>query len=207
VKAAGRIAGLLLGLLAAALLLGAIVPRNPGRVEPVAGIDIGIDATLAHTELVLPVAANGHDWRRVLPPELFPPGLAVTHLSFSWGERDFFLATPEWSDIDLRLAVRALAGSSPYSLVHVYRMGGPAGRRLRLSPQEHARLVQHIEAEIGAGRMRAGYGPDDFFLPGTRRYSALDTCNQWVADALAAAGVTVGHWTPFAQSIMWRFEG
>jgi len=208
-KCAGRITGLLLlGLIAAFLLsvlLGAILPRNPGWQESKAGITIGIDATLAHTELILPVTAAGHDWREILPPDVFPPGPQPTYLSFSWGEREFFLATPTWSDLELMRGLRALFASDR-SLVHIYRLNGPRGHSIRLSQAEYDRLVAWLRAEIAEGPPVAGYGTDDIFLPGTSRYSALRTCNQWIADALAEAGVKVGSWTPFAQSLIWRFD-
>jgi len=207
---ASRIGGLFLLAIVAALLLavllGAILPRNAGWRESETGVTIGIDATLAHTELILPVAAAGHNWRASLPPEVFPPGQKPTHLSFSWGERDFFLATPSWSDFEVLHGLRALFASDQ-SLVHIYRLDGPRGHPIRLSPAEYARLIAFLQAEIGAGTPVPGYGPDDIFLPGTSRYSAIRTCNQWVADALAEAGVKVGSWTPFAQSLIWRYDG
>jgi len=207
---ASRIGGLFLLAIVAALLLavllGAILPRNAGWRESETGVTIGIDATLAHTELILPVAAAGHNWRASLPPEVFPPGQKPTHLSFSWGERDFFLATPSWSDFEVLRGLRALFASDQ-SLVHIYRLDGPRGHPIRLSPAEYARLIAFLQAEIGTGTPVPGYGPDDIFLPGTSRYSAIRTCNQWVADALAEAGVKVGSWTPFAQSLIWRYDG
>lgn len=196
-----------MGVLAAVLLLGALVPRNAGWQPAAAGapghVTIGVEASLAHTEIIVPVAAAGHDWREVLPAGSVPEG--VTHLSFSWGDRDFFLATPTWADVDWRLALRALFASEA-SLVHVYRLGGFWGRPLVLDAAGYRRLVAFLEAEIAPGAPIAGYGPDDMFLPGRSRYGWWRTCNQWAADALAAAGVRVGLWTPFAQGLIWRFE-
>ena len=208
-KRVGRIVGLaamaLLALALLAVLLGALIPRNAGWVESKGTITIGIEATLAHTEIVVPVDAAGHDWRALLPAEAFPAGAQPAYIGISWGDRDFFLATPEWSDLDLRLALRALFASTE-SLVHIYRLSGPRGRPVRLRQAEYDRLVAHLLDEIGDGPPIAGYGPDDIFLPGTSRYSLLRTCNRWVADTLAAAGVKVGWWTPLAQSFIWRFK-
>jgi len=208
-KRAGRtFVLLLLGLIAAlalAVLLGALIPRNPGWQESETGVTIGIDATLVHTELILPINTTGHDWRSILPPDVFPPGEDPAYLSFSWGERDFFLATPSWSEFNLSRALRALFASNQ-SLVHIYRLDGPKGHPIRLSEAQHERLVGWLQAEIGQGAAIPGYESNDIFLPGTSRYSFIRTCNQWVADALAEAGVKVGSWTPFAQSLIWRFD-
>ena len=76
---------LLPGLLLAALLLGALLPRNAAWQEAPPGpeaITIGIDATLAHAELILPIVTPGHDWRHVLPAGSLPP-TATTRASSS----------------------------------------------------------------------------------------------------------------------------
>jgi uncharacterized protein (TIGR02117 family) len=182
-----------------------MLPRGGERARAgeAGAVTIGVEATLAHAEIIVPVEAAGHDWRARLPPGSVPDG--VTHLSFSWGDRDFFQATPTWADLDVRLALRALFRSDG-SLVHVYRLGGFRGRPVRIDAAGYRRLVAFLEGEIAAGDPIAGYGADDFFLPGTGRYSWWRTCNQWAGDALAAAGVRVGLWTPFAQGLIWRFD-
>jgi len=199
----GRAAATLLAALLLAVGLGALVPRNGGWVEPAEGIEIGIDATVAHTELILPVAAAGHDWRAVLPPGTVTPG--TTHLSFSWGDGAFFQATPTWAEVRPGPAIRALFASEG-SLVHVYRLTGPQGRPIRLSPESYRRLTAAIRAEIAPGRPIPGWGPQDVFLPSPTHYSWLRTCNDWAADMLAQAGVRVGLWTPLSQTLIWRFE-
>lgn len=203
-------AGRLVPGLAAVLLLvpvaDALWPRNAGWREAPLGpgtITIGIDASIAHAELILPVVTPRHDWRARLPPGSLPPG--AHWFSIGWGDAAFYRATPTWGEFSLRRALAALFASEA-SLVHLTPLAGPAGRPIRLSAAEHARLVAFLEAEIAPGPALAGYGPDDVFLPGSRRYSFVATCNQWVGDALAAAGVRVGRWTPLAPSLMWRFE-
>jgi len=200
--AAGRLALAVTGALLLAVVLGAVLPRNAGWTEPPQGIMIGIDASLVHAELILPVAAAGHDWQAVLPPGTVTPD--TTHLSFSWGDAAFFQATPTWAQFRLDRAAEALFASRG-SVVHVYRFSRPAGRPLRLNPEDYRRLAAAIEAEIGPGAPIAGYGPDDLFLPSPSRYSVLRTCNDWAADMLAQAGVRVGLWTPFPQGLIWRF--
>jgi uncharacterized protein (TIGR02117 family) len=176
---------------------------TPGWTEVPDGIPIGIAATDVHTELILPVEAAGHDWRTALPAGAVPPG--ITHLSFSWGDAAFFQATPTWAEFNLSSGLNALFASRG-SLVHIYRLAGPHGRPIRLSREAYLRLAQAIRAEIAPGAVIAGYGPEDIFLPGTSRYSALRTCNDWAADMLAVAGVRVGLWTPLPQTLIWRFE-
>jgi hypothetical protein len=45
----------------------------------------------------------------------------------------------------------------------------------------------------------------DVFYEGDGGYNAFYTCNEWAGAALREAGVRVGAWTPFSQSVMSRF--
>ena len=40
------------------------------------------------------------------------------------------------------------------------------------------------------------------FYDAPSRYTALNTCNQWTSDTLAAAGIRTGWWTPFSGGVM-----
>jgi uncharacterized protein (TIGR02117 family) len=191
-----------------ALVLGALWPQNRGWQEAAEGVTIFVDGTPSHTELILPVAAAGHDWRGRIAAEAFPDGgHPEAYLSFSWGERDFFLSTPSWADFRLSAGLRALFMGEE-TLIHVYRIDWmPAAAPVRLSEDQYRRLVAHIEAQFArSNEVLAGYGPNDAFFPARGRYTPWRTCNQWTRDALAAAGVRVGRWTPLSQSLMWRFR-
>lgn len=193
----------ILAMLAASLILGAVIPENRGWRPTADGVVIWIDSTAIHTEIIMPVRSQHHDWRRSLA---FPGGLAPeSHVSFSWGEGNFFLQTPGWADLRLDNALRALFASGS-SLIHVYHLRAPAGRPIRLSKDEFRLLVEHLDRQFASGAAIAGYGPTDVFFPAHGRYSIINTCNQWTRDALAAAGVSVGRWTPLPVSLMWRFS-
>jgi len=209
-----------IGFILLALLLGAVPSRNLG-FRPADGpdaVEIRVSASLAHTELILPVAAAGHDWRALVPPEAVGDGRAfVSHLSFSWGEREFFLATPTWDAFQWRLGLRALFAARE-SLVHVYRLDvaperwAPEGVTIRLTAEQYRRLVAGIEREFARPVTGVpGYGADDGFFEGVSRYGLVHSCNQWAGNRLAEGGVRVGRWTPVAPSLMtplrWQFGG
>jgi hypothetical protein len=82
-------------------------------------------------------------------------------------------------------------------------------RAIRLRPEEYRRLWASVRAEFDGPPTRIdhpGYGPDDAFYNSRGRASAVQTCNQWVADKLRLAGVKTSAWTPFAQGLMWRYR-
>ncbi len=171
-------------LTAAAIL--ARMPVNAGWREPTHGTTIFVLSNGAHTGIVLP--AGPGRWR-----------------AYGWGDRDFYLNTPRWQDVRFNTALSALVGSGS-TLLHVDRLGDFVAdanwRPLRLRAEEYRRLTRFIAATQAPGASLPGYGPDDNFYPAHGGYSAFVTCNVWSGRALAAAGVRVGLWTPFADDVM-----
>lgn len=211
-------AALLLALLSAMVglyLLGAFVgsrlPVNRDWRQPEVGVTIFVASNGIHTSLVLPVAALSADLRRLTSVrQVRIQGRTASYVGFGWGDRGFFLETPEWRDLDPGIVAGALIGAGP-TLVHVDYLGplrpGRYVRPVRLAPDQYRRLVDYVTQtfEVGPdGRATAiaGYGPDDLFFEANGRYSALHSCNDWTRQGLAAAGVRIGAWTPFAGGVM-----
>jgi uncharacterized protein (TIGR02117 family) len=205
----------MLGLYLGAAVIGAVVPRNAAWQEPDAGVLIWVRSNGVHADLVLPARAEGIDWYEALPPEhVVDPRLAAGWIGIGWGQREFYLETPTWGDLTLRTAVGALAGGS--ALMHVTHLSRPRADRwyrpVRITPHGYRRLAEGVLAAFdrdAQGRPvplpGTGYGAYDTFYEARGTYHAFRTSNVWTGDMLAAAGVRIGVWTPFEQSILWRF--
>jgi uncharacterized protein (TIGR02117 family) len=188
--------------------IGSALPRNGAWREPRDGVAIMVETNGIHTAIVVPLVSPQKDWRADFPAaDLGAPGRAYTHLSISWGERAVFLDTPTWSDLSPTAAIHAATGGD--GLLHVAHYVRPApsatARILRLRPAEYARLVRRIEAQVRpAGRRTRypGYADWDVFYDAPGRYDWRNTCNQWTSDTLAAAGVRISRWTPFAGGVL-----
>jgi uncharacterized protein (TIGR02117 family) len=204
-----------LALYVLAALVGALVPRNAGWQEPPEGVLIWVRTNGVHADVVLPAQASGVDWYALLPPAHIPePALAQGWVGIGWGQREFYLHTPTWADLTVRTAVRALAGGE--TLMHVTHLPRPSPNRwyrpVRVEPERYRRLAIAIAADFerdAAGQpiplIGAGYSEYDVFYEAHGSYHAFRTSNQWTGEMLAIAGVTIGVWTPFEQSILWRF--
>lgn len=189
--------------------IGSAIPRNSGWHETPGGVEIMVETNGVHTAIVLPLVTPQKDWRPNFPAgDLAAPHSPYTHVSVSWGERDVFLNTPTWADLS-PLTVLRIIGIGGDGLLHIAQYVRPAPdttiRPLRISTAEYARLVRQIEASIPSptGRRRyPGYGINDVFYDAPGRYTAINTCNQWTSNTLAAAGIRTGWWTPFAGGVM-----
>lgn len=199
-----------------AAMAGAYVPRNPGWQEPPHGVLVFVRSNGVHVDLILPASVAGHDLYLSVPSEHAAnventPGW----IAFGWGQREFYLETPRWSDLTVANAARAVFGGD--AVMHVEHVSrprpSPDTRPLRLDHEAYSRLVAHITNSFAVGShgqvvplVGTGYGHNDIFYEATGHYSAMRTSNQWASDVMAGAGVKVGVWTPFAQGIMWRFR-
>ena len=196
-------------------LIGGLIPANAGWEQPERGVTIFVRTNGVHTWLMLPAVAEGVDWRRLAPAaHIRDPRYAGNYLAFGYGNREFYLNTPTWGDLSPRTALAAAFGRGP-SLMHVEHERDPVAdeyqQPLILTAEEYRRLAAHIRGsfEIDAhGRSRPllgrGYGPADVFYEGRGAYNAYRTCNEWTGEALRAAGVRTGVWTPLSESIMLR---
>ncbi|MGB7371279.1 DUF2459 domain-containing protein [Erythrobacter sp.] len=199
-------------LFALAAWIGSSIPRNGDWIEPDPSdgrtIPILIGHNGIHTEIVMPLVSPEMDWRPVFPArDIAAAFRPYTHVAVSWGERAFFLETPEWSDLDPITAIDAMTGGE--GIVHVAHYVRPATsqdyRILHLRPSEYAALVRDIAMQLDPAETREilpGYDRYDVFYTARGRYHIGNTCNQWTGDRLAAAGIAIGQWTPMAGGVM-----
>ena len=219
-RGAVRIAGALLAApfaLAALFFLtawiGSSVPRNADWTQAEDGIVIMIETNGVHTGIVMPVVSEVKDWREIFPSAGMPreDGRIPTHIAIGWGEKEVFLNTPTWGDLKASTALRiAFRGGEGLMRVGHYVWPQPSEyhRPMVLRPTEYRILASEIEAALpplAEGQTRFSHTS---FETGARNYDALgrytlsNTCNQWVGDTLAKAGMKIGYWTPLSGGVM-----
>jgi len=214
----GRVAGnalawiaALVGIALLAAWIGSSIPRNGSWREPEQGIELMLETNGFHTAIVMPVVTPIKDWRETFPEAggRTPSG-DVTHIAVGWGEEDVFLHTPTWWDLKVRSVLRiATQGGVGIIRVSPYLRPAPSQwhRPFRVSPRQYEKLVRRVVATLGPPRrdgtrrvLRDAYSSDNYYLA-RGRYTLARTCNQWVSDTLAEAGVKTGWWTPFAGGV------
>lgn len=212
----GAVAGLL-GLFVIASVVGSVwsvqgdPPNRPGVNRTVFVLSNGY-----HTDIAIPVAGGR-------PPDGFPiragdlpRGLTgVEFIAVGWGSRAAYTSLVAITDLSVATIVKAL--SFDRSVVHILPFYGvPYGEGVypvQLDESQYRRLVAFLAATLetgGNGEPRLvsgvtqGYG--DIFYHGQPRFSAFYGCNAWTGEALRTAGISVGIWTPFAQSLEWALS-
>jgi len=200
------------------LLLG-FVPVNLGYQRPAAAdaVRIFVRSNEIHTDLVLPVVCDDPaiDWHARFPPQHFRADVRdFRYVAVGWGNRQFYIETPRWSDLKATSAIGALCWPSE-TVLHVEYLydvaDGEYFHEVLLNRQQYRELVVFVESSIGPIDERGAaepatsvtYGSTDRFYFATGRYHAFNTCNQWTGRGLARAGAPVGIWTPLKPHVLW----
>lgn len=197
--------------LAAAFILGSI-EVNQTRPKNGGGITIYLLSNGVHTDIAVPLANDVFDWRTVLSPaDARNPDTPAQYVALGWGDRGFYLETPNWSDLTPSVAFKALSGLSTSAIHAVYLpqpVKGEYSLPLTVSREEYRRLAGNIltSFQLRNGRAvpiaGAGYGGNDAFYEARGSYTLFTTCNGWTNRNLKAGSLPAVVWTPFAGSLM-----
>lgn len=198
-----------------ALIVIGLIPVNRDFVETEDGIEVFVLSGAFHSDIILPVRTDIIDWQNQFEPGQFSIDTSgATHVGFGWGDRNFYLHTPTWSDLKVSTAGKALLIPSE-TVMHVAFLNTPVGnpeiRRVKISPDQYQKLVNFIVESFQPAQggfqhiVGISYGQADAFFVGDGSYHCFRTCNCWVGDALKSAGVKTGWFTPLPKTVYLYF--
>ena len=193
--------------------VGSSIPQNSDWIAPGDGVDILVETNGLHTSIVVPIVNEQKDWREVFPSAArpLPSGFKPTHIAIGYGEREIFLHVAEWSDLTLGSALRivTVGGDALLRTSHYLRPAPSKYHRpLRITHDQYADLIDSIDIsvpDLTPGEIREelhGTYSDDSYYEAHGSYTAVNTCNTWVGNRLADAGIPMGLWTPLAGGVM-----
>lgn len=180
------------------------------RIEPlITAPAIALTHDLAHVNIVVDLSQSTTNWQ-TLVPEVVPK--MEGYLLIGWGDRQTYISTPDWSDLKLSVAARALLLNTP-SVLHLRYLRTLDNLSVEVTPlQLDKEIRQKIEKGVLAafsmehGRpvvIAPGYGPTDRFYASRGHYNLMHTCNSWLGDLLRQSGVPVSIWTPFSYNVVY----
>lgn len=171
-----------------------------------------------HTDLALPIKDRIKDWSKEIRFEhTAGKDTAYSYIAFGWGDKEFYLETPSWSDLKLSTALKATFGLGP-SAVHATFMRNLRKDKdcvkLSLSNEQYQQLVEYIEGtftrdpegKVQLIETNANYGNNDAFYEARGRYNLFKTCNTWTNTGLKVGGQKACLWTPFEKGIFWHYR-
>lgn len=181
-------------------------------------IDMYILTNGVHTDIVLPIRMEKIDWSKIVKIEHTKGAdTAVKFVAFGWGDKNFYLNTPTWSDLKFSTAVKAATGMSE-SALHVtfyksLRVSEDC-RKISISQDSYRKMSEFIlqsfkrnkEGEILWIPTDAVYGDNDAFYDSKGSYNIFYTCNTWANDVLKAGHQKACLWTPFDKGIFYHYK-
>lgn len=138
----------------------------------------------------------------------------TTYLAFGWGDKGFYLNTPTWEDLTATTAINAFFFNSETAMhITPYRFKQKKWIALPLCPTQLTQLQQYIEASFTKHKNgtfqiipNAGYTTTDAFYEANYSYNGINTCNNWINNALKSADIKTAIWSPFDSGILYHFE-
>lgn len=192
----GTIAFLVLYLISMYLISKITVNSDIAQVDEKDAIPIYILSNGVHTDIVVPVANEIKDWRKEIQfSQTQSKDSLATLVAFGWGDKGFYLHTPEWSDLKASTALKAIFGISS-SAIHTSFYKSLAEnencKRILISKENYQKLVEYISDSfsnpINPEWIKGySYGKKDAFYEAKGSYTLFYTCNTWANSALKAA--------------------
>jgi uncharacterized protein (TIGR02117 family) len=184
-------------------VLTGLIPVNRNFQHSATGVQVFLHPSGLHTDIIVPITNDVIDWRNYFSPTDFTAyDEASDHLAFGWGDRRFFLETPEWSDLrPYNVASSLLWPTASAMRVQLRSQAAlPEGCiRVLLSDRAYADLCRFLLESIKVDHRQrwvhiaqSGYGATDTFYEGCGQYHLFNTCNTWAGGAMKQAGLPVG---------------
>lgn len=171
-----------------------------------------------HMDFLLPISNELKDWQEEFPiSNTRSKDSTYKKIAIGWGSKDFYMNTPTWDDLTLKIFLISNFGLGS-SAIHVkyYTDTLPIDSKilsLKLSDNQYKKLVKYIENSL----KRSGTTKSSFILPknpkvlsnndayydAKQNYSLLFTCNSWINNGLKASGQKACLWTPNSQGIFY----
>lgn len=136
------------------------------------------------------------------------------YISFAWGDENFYLNTPTWSDLTISNAFNALFLKSS-TLMHInrYKWIGDDWVEVNISQTEleklNAYILNSFQTDANGNKIilkNQGYSSTDDFYKAKGSYSCLKTSNTWVNSGFKEIGLKACLWTPFDFGLLNKYE-
>lgn len=213
--------GIILGIVVIYALLGYLLPfieisaKDDGEKKE---IPIYIYTNGVHTDIVMPVKNELHDWSAKIPfSNTKSKRTDYQFVGIGWGDKGFYLDTPTWADLKFSTAFNAsfwLSESAMHCSYYTKMTVADDCKMIMISKNQYRDLVKFVDEKFdkdAAGNYiliptNAVYDDNDAFYDAKGKYSFLNTCNTWANDALKAAGQKAAFWTPSDYGIFLHYK-
>lgn len=201
------------------IIVAYVVSCIPVNKNVKAGNDVTIyiNTNGVHTDIIVPVENKVKNWSTTI---LFAHTQAndstAKYLAFGWGDKDFYLNTPQWSDLKTSTAFNAafyLGSSAMHTKFYNTVTENSECIKLTISIDDYQRLVAYLSDSFAYDTSNKvqwianrNYGNYDAFYEAKGKYNLFYTCNTWANNALKAANQKAALWTLHDKGIFYHYK-
>ncbi|OXA77290.1 conserved hypothetical protein [Flavobacterium aquidurense] len=208
--------GFILLYLIVAFSLSKITVNQEPKTKP--EVEIYILTNGVHTDIVMPTKTDQIDWSKQVKFENTKAADSTyKYIAMGWGDKGFYLETPEWSDLKASVAFKAASGLSTTAIHATYYKNLKEGddcKKIMISRAQYNRLIKYISESFqkdASGsflniKTNANYGKTDAFYEATGSYSLFHTCNTWANSGLKISGQKCCFWTATDSGIFSKYK-
>lgn len=171
-----------------------------------------------HTDIIVPAVSSEINWTKEIPyHNTLEADSSYHYLAMGWGDKKFYLETPEFSDLKLSNALRAISGLSTSAMHTTYYKNIRENEnciKIMISKTQYQHLVRYIlnsfkkddSGQLIAVQSNVHYDIGDAFYEAKGSYSIFKTCNTWANAALKSCGQRSCLWTIFDTGIFLKYK-
>ena len=191
------------------VLLALAIPYisvNTKDADPKEDVSVYIRTNGVHTDLVVPIKTEFKNWSETIQfNHIKSKDSSMQFIGFGWGDKGFYLDTPEWSDLKFSTAFVAafgLGSSAMHATFYKEINESKDCVKLTISSKEYKKLITYIEKKFKYDKKgkpilidAATYGQNDSFYEANGSYSFFYTCNTWANNGLKAMDQKAALWS------------
>lgn len=171
-----------------------------------------------HTDLVFPVKTAYMDWHDVFPVEnTLAKDDTKEWVAIGWGDKGFYLNTPEWSDLSVKTALVAGLGIGETALHVTYYRSLSEDElcyKVNIDEEQYRQLVDFVLQSLEQDEhgqpiyieTTLQYGQNDAFYEALGAYNLFYSCNTWTNNALKKAKLPSAVWAIFDKGILRHYR-
>jgi len=217
VKAGCKFCILLFLGLSLALLFGALTPTKWSNLNQCDDtIPIYVVSDVFHSNFLVPVQNEVYDWKtsELANTTIKSAAKSSSYLLIGWGDQDFYM---HWADGTAQNAwsIFKAAFLPTKTVMHIGVFPQPikpsenlSVKRIWITPENYKNLIGFIESGFQLDSQEKwiyrgkGLERKSAFFTGTGFYSALYSCNSWIAEGLRLADINTPLWPGLAPVLM-----
>lgn len=196
--------------------LSKIVIQKTGPTIP--DVAIYVMTNGIHTDIVVPTVTEQIDWsKEVKYSDTKSADSSYKFLAFGWGDKKFYLETPQFSDLKLSVALGAIAGINESAIHATYYKNiyeNVQCFKINLSKEQYSQLINYLKSSFKKDEngnvikinVKNTYENTDAFYEANGSYQIYYTCNTWANNALKASGQKHCLWTLLDSPIFSAYE-